>query len=139
MSAWDIEISGRIGKLLKEHNLFAVMLALIIVSQPPYLANLHAVMLLGRDFSMEHFGHLFVENDIHALPGNFGTLDAAVVFALKDYGYPVEEAIPIALAMHAGQLFLSSVAAAWIVVTETTGVRGLTSQITAVLRSRQDS
>jgi len=109
------------------------------------LANVYLFLHISGNASIGISGALvifvlsMVGGAIPALPGGFGTYEAAVVFALKGYGYSVEEAIPIALAMHAGQLFLSSVAAAWIVVTETTGVRSLTSQITAVLRSRQDS
>ncbi len=56
----------RAWQLARDHRLFVLILAAIFISRVPFLANLHAVLLLNQDFNPEHFGHLFFENDIPA-------------------------------------------------------------------------
>lgn len=58
--------SGRIVQRLNEHYLFFIVLAIVICSRIPFVANLHAVILLNQDFNPEHFGRLFLDNDIPA-------------------------------------------------------------------------
>lgn len=71
---------------------------------------------------------------IPALPGGFGTFEAAVVFALKSYGYSLEEALLIAVTLHASQLVVSVVGATVIVALERLGVAALIRDIVVALK-----
>jgi glycosyltransferase 2 family protein len=71
---------------------------------------------------------------IPALPGGFGTFEAAVVFALKSYGYSIEEALLIAVTLHASQLFVSAVGAAAIIALERLGIVVLIRDIMAAFK-----
>lgn len=72
---------------------------------------------------------------IPALPGGFGTYEAAVVFALRGYGYGLDEALALALTMHLAQLAIVCLLAPLIAMRERTGVRGLIRDAMAELRS----
>lgn len=73
---------------------------------------------------------------VPALPGGFGTYEAAVVFVLKGYGYGVEEALVIALSLHISQLILSMAVSSFILLTEHVGILSLAKQILAVSKSK---
>ena len=66
---------------------------------------------------------------IPVLPGGFGTYEAAVIFALKGYGYTTEEALSIAVVLHASQLLLCVVGALFIALTERIGIHSTAQQI----------
>lgn len=68
---------------------------------------------------------------IPALPGGVGTYEAAVALTLKGFGYDIEEAIALGIALHAGQLLLSFTAALIIVTVDRTGVRALLRDVLA--------
>ena len=62
---------------------------------------------------------------IPALPGGLGTYEAAVAMTLKGLGYGLEQAIAVAIALHAGQLVMSITGAVLILSLDRTGVREL--------------
>jgi uncharacterized membrane protein YbhN (UPF0104 family) len=72
---------------------------------------------------------------IPALPGGFGTYEAAVAFTLSSYGYSLEKGLALGLALHASQLLLTFGGALFITVTERTGVSSLAAQIRDSLKN----
>lgn len=66
---------------------------------------------------------------IPALPGGLGTYEAAAVIALRSLGYSFDEALVLALSMHAAQLILPFVMAILIMLTERTGVSSLVADL----------
>lgn len=76
-----------------------------------------------------------IGGSVPALPGGFGTYEAAVVFTLKGYGYGFEEALLIALALHISQLILCVIISFFILLTEHVGIFSLAKQIAAIVKS----
>lgn len=66
---------------------------------------------------------------IPALPGGLGTYEAAAVVALRSLGYSFDEALVLALAMHASQLVLPFILAILIMLTERTGISSLIADL----------
>lgn len=66
---------------------------------------------------------------IPALPGGFGGYEAAAVFALKSYGYNVEEALSLAIVMHLAQFVIPVIGASLVFSRERTGVSALVKRI----------
>ena len=66
---------------------------------------------------------------IPALPGGLGTYEAAAVVALRSLGYGFDEALVLALVMHASQLVLPFVLAILIMLTERTGISSLIADL----------
>ena len=70
-----------------------------------------------------------------ALPGGFGTYEAAAVIALKGFGYGFDEALALALAIHVSQLLGTLGVALLIVFTERIGLMTLLHQTVNFVRS----
>ena len=66
---------------------------------------------------------------IPALPGGLGTYEAAAVVALRSLGYGFDEALVLALAMHASQLILPFILAIVIMMTERVGISSLIADL----------
>lgn len=66
---------------------------------------------------------------IPALPGGLGTYEAAAVVALRSLGYGFDEALVLAIAMHASQLVLPFALAILIMLTERTGMSSLIADL----------
>jgi uncharacterized membrane protein YbhN (UPF0104 family) len=69
-----------------------------------------------------------------ALPAGFGTYEAAAVLCLTEFGYTAEEALALALAMHAAQFALTVPCAALILLLERIGIASLVRTAAAALR-----
>ncbi len=70
-----------------------------------------------------------VGGTIPALPGGFGTYEAAVVFALTRCGYTAEQALPMALALHVSHLLFGFAGTLFIASTEGIGLSALVRQL----------
>lgn len=66
---------------------------------------------------------------IPALPGGLGTYEAAAVVALRELGYGFDEALALALAMHAAQLVLPFIWAVYILCRDRIGLSSLISEL----------
>lgn len=66
---------------------------------------------------------------IPALPGGLGTYEAAAVVALRSLGYGFDEALALAIVMHASQLILPFCMALLIMLTERTGFMSLVADL----------
>lgn len=66
---------------------------------------------------------------IPALPGGLGTYEAAAVVALRSLGYGFDEALALALVMHASQLVLPFILSILIMLTESAGISSLIADL----------
>ncbi len=66
---------------------------------------------------------------IPALPGGLGTYEAAAVIALRSLGYSFDEAMALALVMHAAQLALPFLMAMLLMLQKRLGILSLISDI----------
>lgn len=66
---------------------------------------------------------------VPALPGGFGSYEAAAVLVLKSYGYNLEEALPLAIGMHLAQFVLPVLGSAFILSHQRVGVSSLLRQL----------
>ncbi|MDQ3187342.1 MAG: flippase-like domain-containing protein [Pseudomonadota bacterium] len=73
---------------------------------------------------------------VPALPGGFGTFEAAGVIALTAFGYGFDEALALTLAMHVSQFLGTFGVALGIVLTERIGVASLLQQTLDLVRKR---
>lgn len=74
---------------------------------------------------------------IPVLPGGIGTYEAAGVIALRSLGYSLDEAIAVAIALHATQLILLFILALVVMLTERIGIVSLFEDLrTAMVRAR---
>ena len=69
------------------------------------------------------------------LPGGLGTYEVAGVFALRSLGYPFDEAIAVAIALHGAQLVLMFVLALAVMLTERIGLSSLIADLRATVAS----
>jgi uncharacterized membrane protein YbhN (UPF0104 family) len=69
----------------------------------------------GIRFALAIYAAVALGRALPGLPGGLGTYEAAAVFALSYYGYPLDEALALALALHTSQIVLPTVAAGLIV------------------------
>lgn len=76
-----------------------------------------------------------VGSAIPALPAGLGTYEAAVVLTLRGLGYEYDEAVPLALLLHASQIILSVFAAMTIIAFERLGIRALYEQVRKLPRT----
>jgi uncharacterized protein (TIRG00374 family) len=74
---------------------------------------------------------------VPALPGGFGTYEAAVVFSLREYGYDFNEALALALTLHGSQIAIACTLAPLIALRERTGVAALITDALAMVRNRR--
>lgn len=74
---------------------------------------------------------------VPALPGGFGTYEAAGVVALKEFGYGFDEALAVALALHVSQFLGSLIAAFVIAFTERIGVVSFLRQTVTFMRAKK--
>jgi hypothetical protein len=139
-----IRISAHLAARVKDYTVFGALgygACMWLVS----LANAYVFLRVCGDSSIGLHGALvvfvlsIVGGAIPALPGGFGTYEAAVVFALKGYGYTLEEALPIALALHASQLVIGFSGALAIAATESLGIRALSAQIAEVTKADRNA
>ena len=72
---------------------------------------------------------------VQVLPGGFGTYEAAVVFVLKSHGYGYEDALYIALVLHASHILLAVSCALVIASIEGVGIRTLFQRTMALLKA----
>lgn len=70
---------------------------------------------------------------VPVLPGGLGTYEFAGVFALSALGYPTDEAIVIAIALHVTQLVLMFVLAMAVMLTERIGLSSLIKDLRATV------
>ncbi|MCX8063352.1 MAG: flippase-like domain-containing protein [Anaerolineales bacterium] len=75
---------------------------------------------------------------IPALPGGFGSYEAAAVLALKPFGYSLEESLPLAIMMHLSQFVIQVLGAVYVLSRERVGVSALIRQFHAQI-SKCDS
>jgi uncharacterized protein (TIRG00374 family) len=66
---------------------------------------------------------------IPLLPGGIGTYEAAAIYVLRGFGYGIEEALVLSIAMHVSQLLFVFVASLVIVSSEHIGIMGLVKRI----------
>jgi uncharacterized membrane protein YbhN (UPF0104 family) len=96
------------------------------------LLLVYAVLqIVGREASLEIalavYAAIAVGRAIPALPASLGTYEAAAVVALRQFGYPFEEALTVALTMHMSQLLLPTTFALGLLIRERTGLSSLLS------------
>ena len=91
---------------------------------------------IGLGGALAVFVMAMIGGAVPALPGGFGTFEAGVILALTGLGYGFEEALVIAVTLHASELVLSVLASLVIVSTERLGVSRLVNEALAVLRQR---
>lgn len=103
------------------------------------LLDMTASIPLGLDGALVIYLASTVGGAVPALPGGFGTYEAAVVFVLRGYGYQLDEALALALMLHATQIVFVCVAAPLIALGEPTGIRSLIRGAVTELRSSRDS
>ncbi|MCC7483944.1 MAG: flippase-like domain-containing protein [Burkholderiales bacterium] len=72
---------------------------------------------------------------IPALPGGFGTFEAAVVFVLGRFGFPLEQALAMALVLHAAQIAPVLAGALVIAMRERMGIQSLVRDGARALRA----
>jgi uncharacterized membrane protein YbhN (UPF0104 family) len=139
-----IRISAHLAARVKDRTIFGALgysTCMWLLSA----ANVYIFLQVSGDSSIDLYGALVVfvlsmiGGAIPALPGGFGTYEAAVVFALRGYGYPLEEALPIALALHASQLAIGFSGAMAIAATESLGIRSLSAQIAEVTKADRNA
>lgn len=80
------------------------------------------------------FTALAVGRAIPGLPAGLGTFEAAVVVGLRRYGYGFEEALAMALTVHAAQLVGVHLVALGILAREGTGLGAIVFQLQKVVR-----
>lgn len=69
---------------------------------------------------------------VSILPEGFGTFEAGAIFAMQRYGYTIEEAFGIAIALHVSQLLICFIGAALILLFENVGIRSMLKKIKKV-------
>jgi len=125
------------------HRTFWVVLALSALMWLTSLTGIAALFAIVGSIPIGVTGALvvFVASTIGgavpALPGGFGTYEAGVVFALRDYGYDFNEALALALTLHGSQIVMACTLAPLIAFREHTGVRTLIADALAMVRSRK--
>lgn len=77
-----------------------------------------------------------VGGSVPALPGGFGTYEAAAVLALRGLGYGFEEALVIAVALHLSQILINAGGAAVILAFERIGLGSLVRDLRALAEGR---
>lgn len=129
-------LSGRVrDRLFYRAFAFGVaawVLSWASVAAVVYLAGSIPIGLLG---GLTVFVFTSLGSAVPALPGGFGTYEAAGVMALKGFGYGFDEALALALAIHTSQLLGTLAVALVIVFTERIGLTNLLRQATDFVRS----
>ena len=80
------------------------------------------------------FVAVIIGGAVPALPGGFGTYEAAAVFTLKKFGYSSEEALVLALALHISQIAISVFSSIIIVMTEKIGFSAILQKVKTVTK-----
>jgi len=103
----------------------------------------YAFFLIAGSIPIDFAGALFVfvaaavGAAVPALPGGFGTYEAAVVLALRPLGYGFDEALAIALALHGSQIALISLLAPLFALRERVGITAILADAAAALRVKR--
>ncbi len=71
-----------------------------------------------------------------ALPGGFGTYEAAGIFVLTRNGFPHEQALLLTLSLHFCQLSVAVFVSLWVVLKDQIGVSDLTRQIVSFSKNQ---
>jgi uncharacterized membrane protein YbhN (UPF0104 family) len=82
------------------------------------------------------YAALAVGRAIPGLPGGLGTYEAAAVLALTHFGYAFEEALPLALTMHASQAVLPTLGGVVLLAFGHTGAHKAFADLRASLRAK---
>jgi uncharacterized membrane protein YbhN (UPF0104 family) len=134
-------IVDRISGVLRPAVLFPVALltaALWLVSAGKYafFLSLTGSVPIGMAGAFVVYIAATIGGAVPALPGGFGTYEAAIVFALRIQGYSIEEGLSIAIGMHLGFLWVIVLLSIVIAMRERLGIRSLVAQGVAAIRDR---
>lgn len=123
---------------------FFKALALGLIGWGISYANIFVFLHLAGSIPIGFSGALLVfvfttiGGGIPVLPGGIGTYEAAGVVALRSLGYPLDEAIAVAIALHATQLILLFVLAMIVMLTERIGLVSLFNDLRAAMAGQRD-
>jgi uncharacterized protein (TIRG00374 family) len=125
---------------LKEGNFFVAAIfglagwAVSLVTVAFFL-NFAGNIPVGPVRALEVFVATTIGMAIPAIPGGFGTYEAGGVFVLTGFGYNLEEALAIAIALHVSQIITSVVGSFFIVAFHRIGFSSLVKQTIKVTKS----
>jgi uncharacterized membrane protein YbhN (UPF0104 family) len=84
-----------------------------------------ATQVASLEVALAVYAAIAIGRAIPALPASLGTYEAAAVVALRQFGLTFEDALSVALTMHASQLVLPTSFAFCLLIKERTGVSSL--------------
>ena len=93
-----------------------------------FLVNLAGNIPIGPIGVLEVFVATTIGMAIPAIPGGFGTYEAGGVFVLTGFGYNLEEALAMAIALHFSQIIMSVVGSLFILAFHRVGLSSLVKQ-----------
>jgi uncharacterized protein (TIRG00374 family) len=103
------------------------------------LVSLAGSIKIGLSQSVLLFTATTVGLLIPLLPGGIGTYEAAAIYVLRGFGYGLEEALVLALALHASQLMFFFIGSLIIVSSERIGIGALIRRIRATSNGQQQT
>ncbi len=122
-------LSGRVrDRLFYRAFVFGVAAWLLSWASVVIVVHLAGSIPIGLLGGLTVFVFTTFGSALPALPGGFGTYEAAAVIALKGFGYGFDEALALALAIHVSQLLGTLGVALLIVFTERIGLATLLRQ-----------
>lgn len=124
------------------HRAFLTVIGLSVLIWLSALLAISTILSATGSISIGFDGALIVliaallGGAVPALPGGFGTYEAAVVFALQRYGYQLDEALALALTLHLSQIVLVCAIAPLIAMREKIGLQSVLADAVAEFRSK---
>ena len=123
------QLSGRVrDRLFYRAFLFGLAAWVLSWASVVIVVHLAGSIPIGLLGGLTVFVFTTFGSALPALPGGFGTYEAAAVIALKGFGYGFDEALALALAIHVSQLLGTLGVALLIVFTERIGLATLLRQ-----------